>query len=777
MNKLTFFFAGLLLIPFIFDEAFAQVEKGKNFDRVLISENFDGTNTYQWISHAERIFDDTINQWRDYVLFEDINIIKVESAQGSYIFDKNDCTLSFYKGGVIDKNDSPIIGSDTYAVYQSVDGTGVWNAVSQINDAQCQTTLIQNSTHLEIQGMKAHAVGEFKVRYIKTDGSPLKTQLEVTNLSGLTDRRFGFTQTIDVPQFIKFGNVQRDLSQFDDKTFDRDFLLNNKANVTKLTDKVNFDFSQAFKYLSDIRVMWDGSQSSLVFNFSNNAPILLPNEMLVIDPTFSEADPTVDGTLRDDSNNEICDAAPASLIRDDTTAGLSIGILSAASAADCDISFYEWDTTSIPDTSIIVDSDFLFDITAIFGGGPGTCDFRQLTNKPSGAVGAAALWADVHDGNTYVNNDAQCDSAGNNKSVDLGPFGDLDIQNNLGVNWFAIGVHMDGDIGGGTSGGHKLSQPAAEEDGAATPPPTLSITYVLLENTPDAVDDLVAANTTFSGTDLAWTAPELRGGIFSGYQINFTTPIGNPQLIIINDTLSSITNFEVSGLSQFTNYSFRVSVWTNNTNNATGNIVNLTTISIGNFTVGAIDIDTTNIDFRTWKFARTDLNSSAYSLSVIYPNTYNATCSFHFKFAMIDQNFSNLVTSGIGDELEATFVFNNTSSEVIDVLCIDENDSTTPEGIFLLTQSNFLLLQQFAEFRDGTYGTLGMIGSIDLITMVGIIVAMIGFNRINESVGYFFLIAILGVMAFFQIIIWPVALSGLILVVGVLTYTSTRKPG
>ena len=150
--------------------------------------------------------------------------------------------------------------------------------------------------------------------------------------------------------------------------------------------------------------------------------------------------------------------------------------------------------------------------------------------------------------------------------------------------------------------------------------------------------------------------------------------------------------------------------------------------------------------------------------------------SFFFKFANIFSNHSNLATTiPSADLLEATFIFNGTANEVIDVTCINETDSTTPEGNFLLTQAQFALLTQFAQFRDGTFGTMGMFGAIDLITLFGVVFATIGFNRINESVGGFFMLVILGVMAFFQIIVWPTALSGAIAVVVMLVVMSTRK--
>jgi len=91
MNKLTFFFAGLLLLPIIVNEVYA-VEVGKDYDITSL-----GQERFSYTSHPERIFDG--NTWQDWIISEDPTMIKVESARTSYIFDKNTCELSFFGGG------------------------------------------------------------------------------------------------------------------------------------------------------------------------------------------------------------------------------------------------------------------------------------------------------------------------------------------------------------------------------------------------------------------------------------------------------------------------------------------------------------------------------------------------------------------------------------------------------------------------------------------------------------------------------------------------------
>ena len=231
----------------------------------------------------------------------------------------------------------------------------------------------------------------------------------------------------------------------------------------------------------------------------------------------------------------------------------------------------------------------------------------------------------------------------------------------------------------------------------------------------------------------------------------------------------------MGNLAQDSPYSFRVSVWTNNTNNATGNIVNVTTLSLANFTVGFFDIEATNLDSRSIKFERIDINTTALYLNVTYPGSFNLTCNFHYKFAMTNTSFFNLANvPADGSDVQASFLFGGVDNEVIDVICQDV--ITNVSAPYLITQTNFLFLQQIADFRSGEFGTAGMFGAIDLITLIVVIIGMVGFNRVNESVGAIFFMALVGGLAFFEVIAWPTALTGAIAVVIMLVIASTRKP-
>ena len=179
-------------------------------------------------------------------------------------------------------------------------------------------------------------------------------------------------------------------------------------------------------------------------------------------------------------------------------------------------------------------------------------------------------------------------------------------------------------------------------------------------------------------------------------------------------------------------------------------------------------------DARDFKYTRVDLNSTFTNLEVVYQDSVNASCNFSYKFARTNNTYYNLSTVPIGsNEVQATFQFQDIQNEVIAVLCTDEISGVSAP--YLLTITAFPLLQQFINFSDGTYGTQGNFGAVDLVTLGVIIIMMVGFNRVNESVGAIFAVIILGFFTFFDIVEWFSFMFGTFAVVIMLTIASTRK--
>ena len=65
---------------------------------------------------------------------------------------------------------------------------------------------------------------------------------------------------------------------------------------------------------------------------------------------------------------------------------------------------------------------------------------------------------------------------------------------------------------------------------------------------------------------------------------------------------------------------------------------------------------------------------------------------------------------------------------------------------------------------------------MDLIIVFEVIVSMIGFNRVNESVGVILSVVMIGALSVFQIIQWETTFTASLALVVLWAYTNTRKP-
>jgi hypothetical protein len=293
--------------------------------------------------------------------------------------------------------------------------------------------------------------------------------------------------------------------------------------------------------------------------------------------------------------------------------------------------------------------------------------------------------------------------------------------------------------------------------------------------TPDAVDDLSSPAQSYGTIELLWAEPGLNTGNVSGYKIWYTTPFGNPTTVITEDTGNSDTFASITGLTIGTDYTFMVSVITEGGTNSThppATWLNVTTA--GDFALGSITFNQTNTEVLPITFEEQLINSTAKFLNVTYTNTYDMSCDFNYKFANTNQTYSSLTGTPVSSTLdESYFIFEGFDNEIIDVYCWDVTSGT--DGTYLLTQTDFPLLQQITSFRAGEYGTDGSFGVFDFVTLIVVIMSMIGLNRVNESVGAVFNISLLGGLAFFGIIELSTVIFGIIALVMVFIITSTRK--
>lgn len=755
--KILFF-----LIIFLIPVGLAHAEVGKNFDTAQLS-----SEVIKWTSHTERIFDN--NQWKDYLITDTANYTTIETAYGSVKLDKTNCEFSYYGADKI--GNKTVIFTDTITAQRATNGTENWQGVNSVNNASCQTSI--NGTTLTASRTSAAGILEYQYVY---QGKLWETKLKATNLSVLTDQKFGFNQTFNLnSDFINYGGSQRNLDNFNGQNFDRIWLEANKAKIINLLTGDIFNFDLGFDNLESVSVFDTGSnKSKLVFTYTHNSNIISPNQTLIIDPTFSSNNPVNDGYTID-GNNDICDSG--SVGKNTVSVQALVEINPNVSVEDCYWSFFDYDISSIPTSGYtVIDSDFNFSTDASVGAY--NCNYVSMGNTRASDSGAN-IWTAINIGTTMVSNDPECKTIANNHNVDLGPTGDSLIQTkiNAAAGFFTFGVRPT--ILTVDASDHNIDIDS-EDDGAANPKPTLTIVYTKVVMF--AVTDLRATDVRYSSADIIWSTPFILEGVIVGYQINDTIPWGNPLTILNANTSTIATTATLTGLASLTNYSLRVSPISNDTTyNATGNIINITTDVNPNFIIGQLVLNNSNVIGTPLPilFETVKLNNSAVQLYVKYSNTYALGCDFHYKFANTNQTYNNLASTVLdASRNQTSFIFNNFTNEVIDAKCFDINSPLNRTARTEITQTGFPMLDLIANFRNGTYGTMGQFGAFDMITLIVVMFSMVGMNRVNEAVGVIFCVAVIGglsVVGVFGIITWPTALSGIVVLLIGLAIVTTRK--
>lgn len=204
---------------------------------------------------------------------------------------------------------------------------------------------------------------------------------------------------------------------------------------------------------------------------------------------------------------------------------------------------------------------------------------------------------------------------------------------------------------------------------------------------------------------------------------------------------------------------------------------NQVTLDYGSLVTGNLNFNFTNTNVVPIYFVRHDLNTTDTRLSVIYPNVMSMMCNMNYTFAMTNKTYGPplpLVPFDTSNS-NSSFLFHNLQNEIVNVLCTDS--ITGSNAKYVLTQNSFPFQQQVQNLRNGTYGTHGQIGILDFVTIGIIIISMIGFNRVNETVGVIFSVAIIGACAFFGLIALPTFIAGAITIGVLLAVLSTRKTG
>ncbi len=459
-----------------------------------VTNNNDGTQTVtvtQAFGLPTRLADKFGNFDTPIFIKEDSSIIQLESGQGSIVWDKSQCALSFYNNTHITPNHKEIFKSDSYVV-KHFNGTHVLD-IPSINTATCNTTLVQNGNDVQIHGSKSSSEGTFVVKIIKNEDDKYKPQLEFTP-SSFGSSQFVITESLHIPNAMIYNNDEYK-AQGANIVIKKQGGGQPEITNTKIIDigetteftfpahpNVVYDISSGLQSLNKTMVIMSPPDTpKLVLDFVS--PTISDGQTFVLDPFYSTNNPTVDGDMADTNNNDVCDATLPSESKDTSGTTLDVGTRGTSQTTDCFRSFVEFDIVVIPDNADVTDSHLKSDVESLLGT-PDDCDYVSIATRPSTSTGIH-IWGNATSGTVMVDNDALCNTTGNNKDIDLTSVGDSEIESRLAGNWFAIVIKGDNEVLGA---GDKVSQIASEE-GSATPKPTLEVTYSY--KTPPKVQNMV----------------------------------------------------------------------------------------------------------------------------------------------------------------------------------------------------------------------------------------------------------------------------------------------
>lgn len=222
-----------------------------------------------------------------YKLTQNSNTVSIYSGQGSYVFNKNTCTLSFYNS--TSPTGSPIISSDSYSVIASQGNTGIWNPVSIINNAACTTSVTENNGTVSIIGTKSvTGAGVFSINYTKLPFQPLKLSFSATNNNpSWTNYHIGLSENLQVPQIISLGDNSYDLSQYNNTVLNRNWLASHNGQLIKLAKNLEYNTGIGWNHVNQITIHWINNQANLQIDYNYNTPIISPGQTITIDPSIT----------------------------------------------------------------------------------------------------------------------------------------------------------------------------------------------------------------------------------------------------------------------------------------------------------------------------------------------------------------------------------------------------------------------------------------------------------------------------------------------------------
>ncbi len=710
------------------------------------------------------------NNFVDRVIQNNVTHFNVYSEMGSFSFNKSSCTITQYTQGfdptVQTAHGSDVMIGDWFWTIARKNGTNPWEVIDPLIFG-CSINTFQNSTGKYLEMTRTHnPTGSYlKVTIAAPEGKNVEDFNEFyMNVPAWSGNKFAFVlwaKDVKTDSLTYKNNTVITIPQ-GQTIIDRSQLTISSLNFVKDGNAFFFDWKKAQAEFKTLILNKTGTNLDVQFGFNNNATTLSSGGKMFLDPTYGYTAGTIYRILSDAVASATCDAP---FVKDTPAVSLYIRRASSAAADQCAVTIPRWDISTIPAGQNIQTATLKFDVDTATNMGGIVCEINPVTNDPSTAA-AATLWTDANDGTAYAT-DTQCQVVSTNYVISLGGSATSDISAAVPGGIWQLGMTFTTMARDGT-----LRFDGDSTVGHAT---ELQINYTAI-GPPNAVTTLTVDDFDTTTVDLSLTQPALNGGTLQRYMFNYTTPCSSNPLTALPNGTTALT-YTVSGLTADTCYTFRATAATQGGKNVTGaNEVNVTTLAFNqaNFTIGSFNFNANNPDIFPIRYERIDLNTTHTLVNITFNNAISLACDLRYTYAGTNHTYHTIPSAAISaSEDESSFQFINATNEITTFHCWNQIGNQSAN--YVLTQTDFLLLQQIDDFRNGTYGTMGQFGAFDLITLIIVIIAMIGLNGKSENVGGFFCIVAISVMAFFGIIAWATAIIAGLAVIIMLAIAATRK--
>uniref|UniRef100_A0AAT9J973 ORF7 n=1 Tax=Nitrosopumilaceae spindle-shaped virus TaxID=3065433 RepID=A0AAT9J973_9VIRU len=464
--------------------AFAQVveTQGQNYD--LVEDYFIGEAI--WNSHPERIMD---NGWKNYALTNTgEKVIFNTNSVGSFVFDKNSCSYSIYENGY---NGQQVIPSVS-AVASYLDN-GQWSNLP-VNDEACTVKVTEYENGVFLTSTKVITEDITQDVFISYTGTTQNFYSNSTNanfnlvqfsngtnqgyLNGETvtvnsvevekfvqeldlnihkgfketfkvwndgDQPLGISQTIHSGDSITIGETVIDIAQLNGQSFDRQYIIDNEAEILAITDSVNYDFDTGIESLTNVNIIFEDNTYKVNMDYADGGFV----GYLEIDPTFTATATTQQRIITSttgnyDTNDCTMDGSEVPSYSSNAESKYNYMSHEGNGNGVCAMPMWEYDISSIPNDVVINDVDVVYDIVA-------TSEISNLngldfitSDEQIGATSGTTLktqFEEMVSNPTYLLETNL--STGTGLTAQLGTSANSDIQSSLSQGWFTIVTRMN----------------------------------------------------------------------------------------------------------------------------------------------------------------------------------------------------------------------------------------------------------------------------------------------------------------------------------------------